>query len=730
MTDSGRRIWTLQNAPALRFWAANGLQMGHPLDIVLPAAKGPADVSVSWARQWVGEAKKGFLVPGVAKMNREMMFMVSSAKLHLANTTYSTMLIAQSDSGVRGLLKGLPWYDEIVGKNKGWEKYQGDTLSRAVAEGLNNYIGPLEVMRIKPGDRFSTFERLFLLTPSWTRGNIGSISNAFKLGNKGIVARHLYMNQLAIQTMMATKLSMAATGRTPSLDPRSNDFLAVQLPWGRVHLMPAMPVMRLPAKLLLGRPESEKFDDENEFLRRAKEFTRFFEGRMGQMPRVIIDLASGEDFIGRTVEPSVLHFIQQASPIAIQEIWETLEEGHIPRSEIIQRTVLAGLGASNIPKTPMRQYREQVELITGEPFADESGERTFTRQQLKKLEQENPALVALQERARQYRAAREDPITQFFAEDRRINDGQQTQMTLFLESNAGRINDVDFLVTYGEFAQKLLRERAEFRSNVGDFLDLESKVIGKEKPNALDQVAYDYWALDPEDFVDLDDQTRSINDAAFAGDRDAIERVQSETWRAYQLKRDSILTNDEERRYVLQEFPKGRWDSPLAQSLEVRRVAAQSSMTQYFNLPRYRWPDQSTFTIEEEQTLGELRDRRDSLIGRLVQEYRAAFDAGLARSPDLPPGTNERMLRALLSQETDSLRRRLLAWEILWSKERTKEALGLRNPARDILLVRNPDVIRFYHFRLWRPPISPPRRLLSSPLGRDQGIATVLAGDR
>ncbi len=723
MTEQGRHVWTLQNSSALRFWVGNGLQMGHPLDIA--QAKGA--ITAMWE---LSSAKEGNFIPGMAFLNREMSDMVGAAKLHLANTTYATLLAAHGDVELKGLLKGLPLFDKIFGSG---DTENVNSLARAVTDGLNNYIGPLEISKINTKGRFGPIERLMILTPSWLRGNIGLVLNAEKFGKKGVVARHLLMNQLVLQAFMASKISLAATGRMPSFDPRSKDFLAAQLPWGRVHLMPAMPVLRMLPRLLAGVPANEQNPDVGRAGQAAHDLTRFFEGRLGQAPRVLVDVARGKDFLGRKVHPSVSYFVSQALPIAAGEFMETVSEGGISGGEVGQRVALTAMGASNIPKTPMRRYRELVEMITGKPFAVD-GERNFTRQELRDLEAKHPELQALQVRSDKYKQQRPDPVSEYFRQERQVRDSSQTIMKTYLDGVASRneASDIFLLTQFGELSAKELQGRGEFQSNVADFLDISNKQIAKEKPNKFDQVAFAYWGLDPEDFIGLDGLHHSVTDAFSATDGDGnlspddVENALDEAWTMWQGKRDSLLTTAAQRDYVLNEFPRGRWDDPKAQRLEQRRVKAQQAVAQYFDTPRYRWPDGTPFTHEQERALQAIRDQRDTVLGQLSRERYAAFTAGLIPDPSLPSGTSAAILRAMLAAETDPLKHGLISWETLWGRQQLQDFL--RNPARDAVLVNNPDAIRFFHDRIWRAPLQPPRRLLLTPLSQDEQIAALISG--
>lgn len=714
MTQHGRRVWAIQNAPSLRFAARHGLQLGHPLDIRIDLARKPGESLAGW----MGRRVTSGVLPPFDWLNNEMMHTVGAAKLHIFNSTYATLLAAQRNPELWGLLKGhggLPLIRNIAKANPGWNALAEDDLARAVAQGMNNYIGPVEFSAITADARPSFLERMTILTPSWTRGNIGLIMDAPKAGVKGVMARHLLMNQFALQTSLATKLSLSLSGKMPSFDPTSTDFLAVQAPDFRFQLFPTMSAIRTPFRLLAGRPEGQQFKEEAIWKERGRELTRFFEGRMAQGPRIMADLLQGEDFLGRKIDSQAQFVMKELSPIIVQELWESMDEGHIPPGEVAQRAGLEFMGAQVIPKTPFQLYREQAELLTGQPFDQ------INSVEKKRLEQAHPELVELRDRQRAYRARRGDALDQFFnmAEDTRVKSNKA--INIFLDAKHGQPG------SFAEYAQlsgqelALIGERSDaaIEALFGTREDFEAALRSRPVV-ALDEAAHRYWALSPDDFVDTKGNRWNLQQGFLEVDPDAYR---DELWRAFRETRDAQLSQaarefglPQERieQYVLRDWPSVRWRDPRAADLESRRVGAQRSLDQLFETSPYRFLGGQEFTPEQLRRTRELRVS----IEQILSPLRASFQSGGA---DLPTGSKQMAIARVLGETTNDEDKKLLIWLMFWERETFRDFL--RNPRRDLILTENPDAIKFYPERV-RFLLS--TRLLNTPLGNDPEVVRII----
>ena len=713
MTTHGRRVWAIQNAPALRFATARGLQMGNPFDIKLAGGL--------FGGKSKSAAEKVPLLNILTTMNREMMDAIGQAKLHLFNTLYATLLQSQQSPDIARLLRGLPMFKAVT-KKTGWQKMNPIELGDAVAEGLNNYIGPIEFAKVVESGRPSLLEKFMLLTPSWTRGNIGMILNAPKAGPKGIVARHLFMNQMALHATMSTKMSLLLSGTMPSFDPTSTDFLAVQAPSLRFQLFPTMSAFRLPFRLLAGRPEAERFEEESQFETVMNEMSRFFEGRMGQTLRITADVVSGEDFLGRDIGPVPWFIAKESLPIIAQEIVESLTEGNIEPGEMAARTSLEFLGAAVIPKSPFQLYRERVELQTGLHYDD------LNSVQLKTIERADPELQKLRERQHKYRARRGDVLDQLFnfMSDARTeaNEG----VDLFMEKR-DPLNDSHFEADFARMSADSLASLSQENESAIEALfhtrrEFEDQL--RDRPaQALDVIARDWWGLDPNGFVDHS-PTSEQNEPwslALAINMTDGDSYRDKMWRAYRNEREHILTEGakkfglteaEVRSYILDAWPEARWDNPDAGILEGRRVAADQVLDELFEGTPYMWPDGREFSREEFEALGELRLRLQTELAPLRARYMAA-------GQDLPTGVKAAITAQLASQLGNQRDKRLLYWQSLWEKEQYRDIL--RNPKRDEILINNPDVILFYPNRV-RSLIS--SRLMLTSLVNDPKILDIL----
>ena len=603
-------------------------------------------------------------------MNSQLMDMVQVAKLGTANTMLSSMMLAQRSAETASLLAKLPWYGKAKQKlGPGWRDKSPSEVTQAIAEGLNNAIGPINVNMVNQEGVFNLFERFFILTPSWTRGNIGQIVNAAKVSTtKGLVARWLLMNQLSTGALLSTKLSMAFSGEMPSFDPRDNDFLAAKLPWGRFAVMPAMPVYRLPVRLMLGRG-----GDFESLEGRWTEFLRFAEGRMGQVPRIAIDLVQGQDFLGRRIDDKSAFLVKELFPIIGQEILETRKEGGVSNTELAQRLFFEFLGSSVIPKTPFQLERERVEEITGIPFEE------VPKAQLRRLRKSDEQLVAFRKRQQVYRQERGGALNQFFTILEERTEEMQFAIDAFLDATPS--DSPGFMAKFSSLSRQELSDRAVAADAAKEALGIEEEDINKAPTKILqDALAIEYWTIRPE-----------LEECVVSEDADACE---NNAWNEFRDRREDVLRkapNATIREYIIGEFPATRYaGNAVAEDLERRRVAAQIATNEFFDTSPYLLIDGKEM---QKPLLDAVFDVRKDINQLVIQVGRILRESTGDPTARMPSGSRRRIIASLLEAEAGPLRQQAYAWQILWETSRLQDFL--RNPRRDEILLANTDMIKF-----------------------------------
>jgi hypothetical protein len=169
MTKQGKRLWGLQNLPNVQFWTRRGLTLGNVLDI-RPDMLEKLGPTIYGKKVKTPLAAAGFV-------NRQLMDVVQVAKLKIANTMLGAMSMAQREPQVASLIEGLPWFKKAKTKlgAQTWQDASFDDMAAAVSDGLNNAIGPINFTAVNQAGVASFGERFLILTPSWTRGNVGQI---------------------------------------------------------------------------------------------------------------------------------------------------------------------------------------------------------------------------------------------------------------------------------------------------------------------------------------------------------------------------------------------------------------------------------------------------------------------------------------------------------------------------------------------------------------------------
>jgi len=656
-TKHGKRVWAIQNLPNIRYWTHRGLTLGNVQDLrpeMLTRLSAPV----------LGKKHPLF---AMGWMNKQMMDMVQVAKLKNANTMLGAFAIAQRNGEVAGLLAGLPWFAQARRKlGPKWTQAQYDEVAEALADGLNNAIGPINFNLVNQKGVSETFERFLILTPSWTRGNIGQIVNLSKSGPKGTVARWLLMNQLGTGALLSTKISLAMTGEMPNFDPRASDFLSARLPWGRFNVLPAMPIYRLPARLIVGR------DDFGDIEQRQTEFFKFVEGRMGQVPRITFDLMQGHDFLGRKIGNSAFFVGKELLPILGQEMVESLKEGGVSEAELAQRLALEFTGAAVIPKTPFQLERERVEELEGIPFEE------VAKAKLRRLRKSDAVLRELRERQRAYRAERGGPLNQFFNILEERTEKLPTTMDEFIRAKPP--DTPGFMAAFQDISAEELQARAVAAEAAKEALGIEEGDITDAPERILrDALAIEYWTVRP-----------ALEECRVSDDPEGCE---DEKWTEFRELRQAVLDkapSDEIRRYIVEEFSATRYaGNATAEEFERRRVLAQIASSDFFDASPYILPTGEEVPDALLQEIFKVRREANALINQLGI---SVFNQTGGQVDTLPDGTRRKLLGFLLQGATTPLRRTALAFQMLL-ESKAKDLL--RNPRRDAILLENPDMIKF-----------------------------------
>lgn len=655
-TRHGKRLWAISNLPNIQYWTSHGLTLGNPLDLRPDMLEKIGKIG-------------GYHTPIslIGAFNREMMDTIQVAKIRLANTMQTSMLLAKDSPDIFGLLKSLPFVGKAVKDIKpGLADATHEDIAQAVAGGLNNAIGPINFSAVNARNVASFFEKFFVLTPSWTRGSIGMITNAAHAGPQGIVARWLLMNQLAVGALLASKISMSLSGQMPSFDPRSPEFLQVKAPWGRFSLLPNMRVYRLPAQLLAGNP-----DDFDSLRNRFSDFFNFAEGRSGQIPRIAVDLASGEDFLGRKIDDNVQYLIKEMLPVMGQEVWETQAEGDIPKTELAQRLAIEFLGGVTVPKTPFRLARDRIEELAGVPFEN------VDQATIRRYYNTDPYLQMLKRRQQKYRSDRGGPINGFY---QGIQESTEQMNVAMDQVIAARANKPGFESAFAQASADLLKNRADRAENLkkdlwGSAEEADSDLARRRPALHQDEVAVKYWTTRPElEACPLSDDPAACTDNA---------------WTDFRARRLAVLAGEDQatKDYVLRDFVATRYRNPVAQATELRRVAAQEAANQFFEEPPYVLPNGQKMPKDLLQEVFNFRREFKALTIQVQRQISGPV------AVDMPEGLRRTLMLRLYNQATDPKRRAAILFETLWSNDKLKPIL--RNRARDAILVNNPDMIKF-----------------------------------
>jgi hypothetical protein len=333
-SKEGWATWYVTNARRAEAWAQAGLQLrGGPYSIKLARVGESATIvekipGLGWLSRFQGETIMPIL------------------KINSADSALATLQAVRDGRGLQGVLRKIPFYDDIMKKvNNNLVGRTDHELMEIVADGINNHLGGLNWAEI--GNRAGAARKFFLLTEGWTRAQVGLFINAAKMDPKGILARQLLIRELKMATVLSTSISLITTGKLPEYDPRSGRFLDVLTPFGRVGIMPHKTIMRTIIRAMVGKP-SDEFGPDSLIRQRVEAGYGFFEGRLGQIPRLLADFTSGTDYQGGVIENKWAYLGEQMSPIIIQQLISDLTAG-APVKDLLGRAGAEFLGFGTQP---------------------------------------------------------------------------------------------------------------------------------------------------------------------------------------------------------------------------------------------------------------------------------------------------------------------------------------------------------------------------------------------
>jgi len=513
------------NGPRYEQWSQHGLKFTtSPLDIETTIRGQPKQLMDR--------------VPLVGQLNRlQFETIMPMQKLGRADTYLGVLQAVRDDRGLAGLAHRIPVVGSIVkrlGGNIG--KMTDDQLMDMVSDGVNNWLGGIEWARI--GRSPGVLRKLAILTEGWTRAQLGVILNAPKFSPKGILARRMLMQELALTASASTAISLALSGKLPSYDPRSVDFLDVVTPAGRISILPHKTLLRTAIRGLAGKPPDE-FGAEGKFAQRFEAAFNFFEGRTGQLPRLAVDLVKGTDYFGNPIENKWLYSIREFMPIIVQGVWENVGQGRPPQD------IAARAGAEFVG-------------FAARPFRTSEQKASWLEENHPELGPYNPASIAqreaIEKEAPELLGKPSPEMQTYQREAGEIEaEGQRISQDVF----AGTPDSPTAMKQYAEWRQDYFKQT----SAIGDIL------FGDREPrNEMERTLQEYYEIEPGDF--RESPTAEIN------------------WGRYEAKKESILRRlpSTEQRAVKER--ESSFQTSEVQKLERAYKALREGLDDYYELPR------------------------------------------------------------------------------------------------------------------------------------------------
>jgi len=542
MTKEGAAFHLLQNADIYSELSNLGLQL-HTSAIDLPI-RGP----LATKRHLIER------VPVVAQMN-EVQFnrFIPFTKAHLVTRNYRMLQALRDGTGFGARLHELPGVGPVMKKLGGVHDKTNQELFRAATESANNTLGGVNWAEIGVNPR-NALRRLMFLTEGWLRAQVGLMGNAFRVGDpRGILARKVLMQELVAAHVLSIGASLAWTGEMPELDPRKSDWLNIRAPWGSISWLPHKAVIRSVIVTLAG-----KHDDPFNIETRIRAIQRYSEARVGLVPGLFLDVASGRDFLGREIENNWEHIGIGLTPIIVQEIYDTLKRGERDPLVLGQRIATEFVGASSIPFTASQKLRRLYEKEQGDGAYDRD-----SRVVRDSVISNNEEMSDLRKQA-----AKEN-------DERGFKYSQRSQ-------------EIDQETEFGDTQTPKVKEAADavLKGTVG----AEAGFV-TARADALEERALRKSEAAAEEGLEFKDREADIRTDAYYGlqptDRNGNGFIDDLDMRGFFEERDKLFAalTPEEQRAMLD--PATRWDDGASREVEGRYQDAVESRDAYFKIPRY-----------------------------------------------------------------------------------------------------------------------------------------------
>ena len=312
LSPTGWAEWYASHATQMRFWAQHGLKYNIAT----------TDISFSLAMAKAGQKPLLDRVPIMGWMNNaQFNVLMTVLKTNLAEARLKTLMEIKNTPGLTtrlvDKLLDLPWVKEL----KNWKELPLDELANGVGLNVNNQVGGIEWARL--GRSPGLISKVMLLTEGYTRSRIGNIVNAFEAGPTGVLARKMWFRHLGVATLLATGLSLISSGKLPEYNPAKTKFLDVRSIFGYITLLPDKVYIRTIARLLAGKPKKE-YGEEGLLKERFQALWNLWEGRIGQFPRMTMELSLGRDYYGRPIDNKAYYIAQNMAPIIAGNLMEDL----------------------------------------------------------------------------------------------------------------------------------------------------------------------------------------------------------------------------------------------------------------------------------------------------------------------------------------------------------------------------------------------------------------------
>jgi hypothetical protein len=313
----------IKNHPSYSTWVRSGLFI-NPLDGNSPLSKKEEIMQFEWADK----------IPGVAASNR----------------AYSTFLNVLRVTAFETMAKGLSKNGEVTSKEAAsLASFVNAATGRgSLGKTLNQSAQALNVGFFAPRYVASRFQVLLApLQLATGKGTFGQHSRVRKQ-----IAKE-YARYLMGMAMVYVLASLA--GGEDEWDPRSSDFGKIK--FGRTRLDPLSGIGQvtvLLSRVISGQLKSSTSGNINPLRGEAVGYgqttvpdiiARFLRYKLSPMFGTTLNALSGEDAVGQPYDPTSLQAVGDfITPLAMREVYETLQEQGVPRGTALSLLAIFGMG--------------------------------------------------------------------------------------------------------------------------------------------------------------------------------------------------------------------------------------------------------------------------------------------------------------------------------------------------------------------------------------------------